>query len=372
MCSVTNNKMKTHQSDSNPTNEDDVVYRAADWQVRHDSGLSPQEKTDFAAWLAKDPCHRAAWADVNTTMTAMGNLQSQYAATAASIEYKMPQSTRRSRFGLIGATGIAAAIALFIGVWNYSSTPTELLSDASVIEKPKVNPAPLIAAKSAVLISRPRERILPDGSRVLFNERAKITVNYSNRSREVILLRGITYFEVQKNKDSPFIVKSGETQVRAVGTAFSVHGTPESVNVLVTEGSVSVASPTPANQVGSTMTETPEAILVNSNEQLIVPTKVSLSDAPKAHPLTASEIRKQLQWQRPRLVLTRTTLLDAVDALNRENEAQVTIATPKIEQMLLTGSFYADDVTNFVRLLENHYGVKVDRADQRKFVLSGE
>ena len=48
-----------------PTPDDSALRStAARWTVRRDRGLSASESIDYQLWLAADPRHAAAWADL--------------------------------------------------------------------------------------------------------------------------------------------------------------------------------------------------------------------------------------------------------------------------------------------------------------------
>ncbi len=89
-------------------------------------------------------------------------------------------------------------------------------------------------------IGERRSIALADGSTIDLNARSTLRVNFSKTERNVELIDGQALFEVAKDKARPFIVRSGETVVRAVGTQFDVYHKKEGTTVTVIEGSVAV------------------------------------------------------------------------------------------------------------------------------------
>ncbi|QBQ42286.1 DUF4974 domain-containing protein [Sphingobacterium psychroaquaticum] len=87
--------------------------------------------------------------------------------------------------------------------------------------------------------------ILSDGTKVWLNANSKLQFpgRFSNSNREVSI-EGEVYFEVAKNKNQPFIVKSEHNHVRVLGTHFNVRSYPTETMKTVTllEGSVEVRS----------------------------------------------------------------------------------------------------------------------------------
>lgn len=85
--------------------------------------------------------------------------------------------------------------------------------------------------------------ILPDGSKAWLNVDSKLSypVDYGVKSRN-LELEGEAYFEVEKNKELPFVVTSGKISTKALGTRFAVSAYPGSdkIKSSLLEGSVEV------------------------------------------------------------------------------------------------------------------------------------
>lgn len=85
--------------------------------------------------------------------------------------------------------------------------------------------------------------ILPDGSKVWLNVDTKLSypADYGENSRK-LELEGEAYFEVEKNKELPFIVSAGNVVTTALGTRFIVSAYHESSEIRssLVEGSVNV------------------------------------------------------------------------------------------------------------------------------------
>ena len=89
-------------------------------------------------------------------------------------------------------------------------------------------------------IGERRSITLADGSTIDLNARSGVRVKLSKAERDVELIDGQALFEVAKDKARPFIVRSGETIVRAVGTQFDVYRKKTGTTVTVVEGRVAV------------------------------------------------------------------------------------------------------------------------------------
>jgi transmembrane sensor len=60
-----------------------------------------------------------------------------------------------------------------------------------------------------------------------------------------------------------------------------------------------------------------------------------------------------------------STLADAASEFNRYNRTRLVIADPEVAGIRIGGSFDADNVEAFARLLQQAYGLKVDHAADR-------
>lgn len=76
---------------------------------------------------------------------------------------------------------------------------------------------------------------LPDGTKVWLNAGSKLAYNseYGRSTREV-RLTGEAYFSVKTNKKVPFLVKTSDVLVKALGTKFNVKAYPEEKTITAT------------------------------------------------------------------------------------------------------------------------------------------
>ena len=92
-------------------------------------------------------------------------------------------------------------------------------------------------------IPRGETLVLSDGTEVLLNSDSRLSYPTVFKGKErVVSLEGEAYFNVTKNTEHPFIVKSGNVQVRVLGTEFNMCSyTPDNVRVTLIEGKVAVS-----------------------------------------------------------------------------------------------------------------------------------
>lgn len=87
--------------------------------------------------------------------------------------------------------------------------------------------------------------VLPDGSRVRLNSESQLTYTSSFNSKErTLTLSGEAYFEVARNEKIPFIVRTNEVEITALGTKFNVRAYDDESNIVATlvEGKIKTAT----------------------------------------------------------------------------------------------------------------------------------
>lgn len=311
---------------------------AALWALRHDRGLNATEQDEFSQWLAADPRHGAAWAEHRWGWDELDRLAGLQTSVHAVPDPDLlaPRGRRVLRFVL---PVLAAAAMLTLGLFVWTSRPAAPVAP----ETPTVT-------RSLALIE---QRALSDGSTIDLNRGAVVTEHFSAGERRVRLVRGEAHFTVAKDAARPFFVEAGGVTVRAVGTAFNVRLDPASVEVLVTEGRVSVASP-------SDRDAEPVIPLLGANERTMVSLAPS-APAPQVTVVPPAEIEARLAWQPRLLDFTDTPLVEIVAEFNRRNPVRLVLLDETLRAIRLSATFRSDNVEGFVRLMESDFGMKPAR-----------
>jgi transmembrane sensor len=318
----------------NPPTERRARRAAADWLARHDAGLDAAGEAEFRAWLAQDPRHAAAWEEMAALWRTLDAPRRAGAAPALVAELTARRVRRRRRRTIAASAGaLAIAVALAITIVVHPSVP-----------EPR--------AASDVVMVDPERRLLPDGSVIELKPGAAVDVHFSEHRRDVRLVRGEAHFAVAKDAARPFVVTSGATGVRAVGTAFSVGERVGGVAVLVTEGTVRVSRDTTADE---------QTLPVSAGHALHVPNSGAPVASLAVETVTPAEIDRRLSWRARRIELSGTPLAAVVAAFNRQNRLQLAVPDPAAAQLRLSGVFRADRPEDFVRLLEANYAIRADR-----------
>jgi len=340
-----------------PTHETDpIAQAAAEWVLRHDRGLTAVEQDAFSHWLAADPRHRTAWSEHRwgwDEFDRLAGLQTSVNAVPDP-ELLAPRRRRMARF-FLPILAAAAAVAIGLFVWSSRAVPAA------------VEPA------SPRLVALIEQRELSDGSTIELNRGAVVTEHFTAGERRVRLERGEANFKVAKDASRPFFVEAGGVAVRAVGTEFNVRLDPASVEVLVTEGKVAVATSAGAmaavNQPEYAVAADKGLTFLVEGERTVV-SLAPTAPAPQVALVPPAEIEARLAWQPRLLDFTATPLAEIVAEFNRRNPVRLTLAGAGLDQLRLSATFRSDNIEGFVRLMESDFGMQSERRSDDEIVLT--
>ena len=340
---------------SRPMSDDEIEIVAADWLALRASGLSPAQEAAFETWLAADRRHARAVAELDSTWRALVKLETYPRPVDAPADpefFSQPRPRRRSgspRLHRLAPVAWATAAAIVV----------------SAIYWAKVNSPHSVEGTAIAAVESEASRVLnlSDGSAVELKPGSEVAEQFTVTERRVRLVRGEAHFTVIKNPERPFLFDVSGVVVRAVGTSFNVRFGEAGVEVLVTEGKVSVATPANALLGGPALTEAP---ILEACQKTIIPiTTEASSSVPVVQTLELREIDRLLAWQSSRLVFDAMPLEEVVARFNRHVEGQrlprLVLADSAAGTIRISGRFRAENIEGFVELLETSFGISVER-----------
>jgi len=317
------------------------IRRAAGgWLARRDRGFSPTEQADFARWLAADPRHGQAVAQLARTFAAFDRIRD---LAPAMIDDRAPDPDvfappPRSRHRrLIGSFAVLAAAATL----------------AVLLFRPTPRGAP--GGHQEFTAVHTTERVtLADGSTVSLNRGTALTVALTASARHVHLTRGEAHFQVAKDPARPFVVAAAGVAAQAVGTAFNVRLTEGVVEVTVTEGRVHLAAPPTADA------PTPAPALLSAGDHAVV--ALNTPAVPVVAALDAAALEQRLAWTPRLLELHKAPLADVVAQFNRHAattaQMRLELRDPSLGTLRVGGTVRLDQPEAFARLLERSFGLR--------------
>jgi transmembrane sensor len=322
------------------TRLEDIEKQAATWVARFDHGNGGDRA--FAAWLAADSRHRAAYLRVAEAWRRSEALE-RLRPTGAVIDPDL-LAPRRSpgwwtrlktrgapRAFLCGAaaTGImAAAFALW---WALGS---------SSVQTYRTQPGGLYRV------------VLADGTAIILNADTSLRVRYGASKRTVTLVRGEAQFLVAHDAQRPFQVLAEHRIVRDVGTHFDVRlDASQSLEVLVTAGRVVMMA---AGVGGMPLAESRTPMIDAGELAYAKGRQVTIRR------LSRPDIERRLAWKHRELNFRGETLGNVIAEFNRYNSRKLVIVSPVLQNLQIGGNFEALDMGSFVAALRRTFGISAE------------
>jgi transmembrane sensor len=216
---------------------------------------------------------------------------------------------------------IAASILILIGFsyfgWNYFSKKT-IKTDITEIHA----------------------LILPDGSKATINAGSKLTYkkDYGKEYRTVTL-EGEAFFEVEKNPQSPFIIKLDGAEVKVLGTSFNVkaYKDMDKIEVTVSEGKVTVYEKgQEANKV-----------IVTNGEKAIYDKQLKIVQK------EFNENRNFIAWKTRLMIFENDNLSIVTKVLSDVYHKPIIIQNPEISHCPITTIFDNKDLDTVLKVLKS-------------------
>ncbi|MCY1276098.1 Protein FecR [compost metagenome] len=276
---------------------DPVWEQALDWLLRiqaqpHDRALHQA----LANWLAERDEHEQAWRKAEKVWHLSGQLP---APTPANLTPATPTRPRRRWRRALASAAVAACVTLLtLPDWTG------------------------IAADHASPRGEHRTITLEDGSRIELDSGSAVDVRFSAGRREVTLLRGQAFFQVNRDPARPFDVRAGDVQVTVTGTAFDISLAPRQVAVAVQSGSVQVEDLRQSGQ--------PAALSPGERIRFARDAVAAVRDR-----LPPDQIAAWRDW---RLLVNDRPLAEVVDELRRYQLGLILLDDPRLAERRLTAA----------------------------------
>lgn len=343
-----------------------IQSEAADWLVEFQTGEADAlARVRFAGWLRRSPEHVCAYIELLTVWEDAGLYDPSHAVDAdALIAAARSEPTVVSLMDArVGDPASASAVRSVSGASRaWIATPPGVAAAAAAV---------LLIFLGLLELSRPvqyatgtgerRILTLADGTNVELDADSRIRVQFGSRERRVTLLQGQAFFRVARNPARPFLVVSGGTRIRDVGTQFDVNRTASLTIVTVVEGRVAVSYP--HRSLADPLSAQPpmRAIELGAGEEVIVAPHL----IPRPEP---ANVTAATAWTRNELIFDSTPLPQVAMAFNRLNTRQLVIEGPRLRDFHVSGVFPALDPTSLPRLLtflRAQPGIRVTQAGDR-------
>lgn len=305
---------------------DDIAAR---WVAREDRApLLPAERSERDAWLAEDVRHRGAHARAQAVFLRAGRSAALGGGFGADPAPAAHAAVSRRRW-LLGMASAAGLVALAVGLPQlFSVARAEQTYETGIGEVLRVP--------------------LADGSVATLNSATKIKVSFDPERRLLLLERGEALLDVAGNKARPFIVRTGDNDVVAVGTSFSVRRRAGSAfDVLVREGVVAI---------GKANVPVQEAMRVRANHAVACGADGHL----RVGALPPQEVGHRLAWRDGLIVFEGMPLADAAAEFARYSPYRIEIEDPEVASLHVVGVYVSTDPAGFTRAVASAFGLRVE------------
>lgn len=338
-----------------------ISQAAAEWFViMRGPVVSEADRAGFAAWLQASPVHVRAYLDVTRLWDDAAQLdpglpleedfervadnvlpmreavQQRMDARAAGDREPASAVPRRKKKGRFHA--VAASIVLLGGLagaatwWQFQQPPTYITQ-----------------------VGEQRVITLEDGSIVRLNSRSEVKVRMRSEQRLIELADGQALFEVAKDAQRPFIVRSGNVTARAVGTQFDVYRKPTGTVVTVVEGQVEVRTGPAVRRTDAGSGELAASVSVKAGEQVIVGRAGAIEQHGDAN------VNAATRWLHQELVFEGQPLSAVVEEFNRYQRIPIVLDDPALGELRVNAVFNTTGPEPLLRFIGRMEDVQVER-----------
>lgn len=305
--------------DTNPPSRQD---EAARWFAAERAGVMlVEQKAAFEAWK-QDPRNLAALEAMRELWDDLAILKGQEPA---------PRSAAKPRH----AIAIAAAL-LIVAVGGLTGVMMFGQGGATII---------------ATAIGQQETQSMPDGSLIAVNVASNVSYRVTAGERVVTLSEGEAAFTVRPDAAKPFVVRTGDWEIRAVGTTFNVRQRNGTVNIAVSEGTVEVCRVTGSGR---------EVVTVLSAGQLLAlgaGIGGELSTPVAVPPDQVSE------WRMRVVTYEDASVEEVVADFNRYFERKLTVGQQELLSRRVTIRLRVDDRERAIETLAGLLGARVVRSE---------
>ena len=313
---------------------DIALDEAVVWRVRlTEHGLDTS--LEFEAWLSNS-ANRFAWSRVNSVWEYFGEHSEHPILREASLKARASIKCVRSSRGILKrafrAAELIAAVLVFMvvlsGGHNWFNHSTDY--------------------KTA--FGERRTVILSDGSKILLDSESEVIVNYSERSRELQVIKGQARFGVAHDVERPFSVQVRNQTVIATGTDFNINLAGQRLLVTLIEGHVLVVDDIAHTEARSRNFKLLSVALA-AGQQLE-------QDASQSPSVRTVNIDSATSWSSGQLIFDDQTLASVVEQMNRYSPHQLIIGDPAIATMHISGVFNTGDIPQFLKIITHYLPVR--------------
>ncbi len=361
-----------------------ISEEAVAWFVEFREGdVDARDRQRFDAWVRLSPEHLRAYLEVAAIWSHSAGIDPQRQIDLDALRERARAEDNVVELGMaeaVRATGrmrswrqrltrrpaaLAAACVLLLLMGGMLAVGVDFLR------------APLYSTE----VGEQRSFSLADGSVVSLNSRSRLRVRFTRNERRIELLEGQALFSVAKDPKRPFVVRSGEVRVRAVGTQFDVYRKTRGTTVTVVEGHVAVSNvselpasksapaASPAKPSPARNAAIPEALIPRREDAAAVDRNVYLSAGEQLTVMAAetavaaqADVAAATAWTQRKIILESASLESVAEEFNRYSPRRLRIIGPTPANLKFSGVFSSDPAF-LIRFLKERSDLRIRETD---------
>lgn len=178
--------------------------------------------------------------------------------------------------------------------------------------------------------------ILPDSSVVSLNKHSTMIYSPNFLKKRIIHFEGEAFFEIKRNVHHPFVIQTAESEVKVLGTSFSVITELKSTNVIVASGKVALYA----------AQQSLDTLFLEKGDKGVYQAQNRSLEKQKNKDLN------YLAWKSHRLIFEKTPLANVITDLEKYFKVKINVKSPKIYQFIYTSEFINPTLAEVLKELE--------------------
>lgn len=312
--------------------KEEAIY----WLACEKEGLNELEKQELKHWLESNQEHQKAYNRMKLVHQMAKSISKENAQILSEQAHKEARKIRfleKTRY-----FSSAAAILLIVCFSAFKIYDNNFAVQYSkTFQTDKTNLA---------------NQQLPDGSSIFIDAKTNLNIEFYKGKREVTLNNGRVMFEVAKDENRVFIIKSGDINIEVVGTKFEVIHKKDTTTVNVEEGIVKTYFSSYFFDKQNEKLLTKENSITYSNFQ------GNINNQEKINP------EKIALWRENLISLNKVSLKDAFDEFSKYNDISTSFSSKEVENYLITAEFSSTQLEIFLKTISKIYPLKIDKNDK--------
>jgi len=219
---------------------------------------------------------------------------------------------------------------------------------------------------------------LSDGTSVIMNAGSRLTYdnNYGVEDR-VVTLEGEAFFNVAKESDKPFMVRTSHINVMALGTAFNVKAYPDdsTIETTLVEGSVKIEGIAGESSREATMLKPNQKMTFFKEDSTMVdetsvPEKKSETvtkplkeqKAPPIHRIITENVNVEpvISWKENKWIFEKQSLEKIAVDLERRFDVEIHFESERLKSFRFTGILIAEPIEQVLEVLSYSFPIDFD------------